>query len=311
MTLHFWIFSYNRGRFLQNCVSSIRHCAPQSTISIFDDNSDEPETLDVLTQLARYHDIVLPPTAKSTARPKHGRLYINMQSAYEFMSTNEIYCFLQDDMQLVRPIESSELQAIASHYAKNSNAGFIHPAFLKRSGRKPDKFGMHFNPDQGGYINDNSKKSVGIYYADVHIANIQRLRNSSWYFHDHERSNEAAAQRMFSPMLYLKNPFCAWLPNVPTYREKRQTYALQIAMRQSHVGFYPIRILNKGETLSFRNRSPSELPRAERYLSLTDEKKPINWLYHPLQGKRLLKWVHGAELHIRRLICSLSNRADT
>ncbi|MGF1644545.1 MAG: hypothetical protein ACFCUJ_12925 [Thiotrichales bacterium] len=310
MMLHFWVFSYNRGRFLRNCVSSIHYCAPHSRISIFDDNSDDPETLEVLAQLSQLCDIAYPPVSSSAARHKHGRLYVNMQSAYELMSSEETYCFLQDDMQLVRPIDKRELEDIVGHYAKNANAGFIHPAFLKRAGRKLDTHGVRFNPDLGGYTSDNTSRSVGVYYADVHIANVHRLREASWQFLNHEHSNEAAARKIFSRMLYLKNPFCAWLPNVPAYRGKRQTYALRFAMRQSRVGFFPIRFLNHAENLSFTNRNASDLPQAERYLSLSDTGIEIAWTYHPLQGKRLLKWAHGAELHVRRLISGLSNRAN-
>src|SRR5690606_21926670 len=47
----FCIFSFNRGRFLQNCVDSIEQCAPGARIVVFDDSSYDEATKEVLEQL--------------------------------------------------------------------------------------------------------------------------------------------------------------------------------------------------------------------------------------------------------------------
>jgi hypothetical protein len=41
VSLRFCVFSYNRGRFLQNCVRSIELCAPGQPITVYDDGSDD------------------------------------------------------------------------------------------------------------------------------------------------------------------------------------------------------------------------------------------------------------------------------
>ena len=42
------VFSYNRGQLLDNCVRSIEEFSPDTHITVFDDQSDEPETIETL-----------------------------------------------------------------------------------------------------------------------------------------------------------------------------------------------------------------------------------------------------------------------
>ena len=127
--LTFCIFSYNRGRFLRNCVDSIRACAPNgTTISIFDDDSDDPETLQYLAE-AESHCEILKPQDKGTI--KHGGLYLNMQLALEHYADAQLICFLQDDTQVVRPISEEEVNGWHALFSKDSNVGFVHPCFIR------------------------------------------------------------------------------------------------------------------------------------------------------------------------------------
>ena len=49
--LQFCVFSFNRGRFLEHCVRSIERCAPTAAVHIYDDASDDPDTLAALARL--------------------------------------------------------------------------------------------------------------------------------------------------------------------------------------------------------------------------------------------------------------------
>lgn len=135
--MQFWILSYNRGEFLKNCVASIEYCAPQCGINIFDDNSTDQITRVILADLSVRHSVHYPPAADAVAG-KHGGLYGNMQSALERVEQEDIICFVQDDMQLVRPISYDELQRIEKHFAEHSAIGFISPTFLKGCNRDKD-----------------------------------------------------------------------------------------------------------------------------------------------------------------------------
>ncbi|MDZ7641149.1 MAG: glycosyltransferase [Desulfurivibrio sp.] len=97
----FCIFSYNRGNFLKNCVQSIESCSPDSKIAVFDDDSDDTETISVLRDLGEKHTVFT-----STEHSSHhlGGLYNNMQNALEYCQDEELVCFLQDD-RADRPLQ--------------------------------------------------------------------------------------------------------------------------------------------------------------------------------------------------------------
>ncbi|MCH8542014.1 MAG: hypothetical protein LAT61_00465 [Alcanivorax sp.] len=56
----FCIFSFNRGRYLENCVNSIERCAPGTPIAIFDDNSEDADTIALLSRLRERYPVIQP-----------------------------------------------------------------------------------------------------------------------------------------------------------------------------------------------------------------------------------------------------------
>jgi len=56
----FCVFSFNRGRFLENCVRSIEQCVPDASIIVFDDDSNDPATQEVLSDIDRNHQVLKP-----------------------------------------------------------------------------------------------------------------------------------------------------------------------------------------------------------------------------------------------------------
>uniref|UniRef100_UPI0011DC7B1D glycosyltransferase family 2 protein n=1 Tax=Haloferax sp. KTX1 TaxID=2600597 RepID=UPI0011DC7B1D len=68
-----FIFSFNRGPHLKNCVESVEHCASHSTIVIYDDNSDDPETQRILKKLNEKHEVRQPGQLQNLSI--HGGLY--------------------------------------------------------------------------------------------------------------------------------------------------------------------------------------------------------------------------------------------
>lgn len=72
-TLSVAIFSYNRGLYLQNLLVSLTRHMPLVQVTVYDDDSDDPETLDVL---AKCDATVV--TCRSAQGLRHGNLYRNM-----------------------------------------------------------------------------------------------------------------------------------------------------------------------------------------------------------------------------------------
>lgn len=298
MALVFWIFSYNRGDFLKNCVASVEQCAPNCAIHIFDDNSSDPDTRALLAQLGETYSVHFP-SPQTGGSGKHGGLYANMQAAYEACEPDDLVCFLQDDMQLVRHIAPDEIAEIDDYLSRVEKPCFVYPAFLKGVNRHKRKNAISFDHTQGFYFLSSPKKSVGVYYSDIHICKVRRLRAVGWKFMAKESGNEQIAKNLLGKMAYLRNPFVFYLPYVPSYRGKVLTLALRLAHKFRNCGFYPFNYLTKQENQFFLTRNPAKLPYAEDFLRVS-EALPQPWIYHPLQGKSWLKHLNSLEIKLRR-----------
>lgn len=298
--MHFAVFSYNRGEFLENCVASIERCAPTCDVTVFDDDSDDEATRRVLDEIGARHDVVRPRATSNAG--KHGGLYANMQAALERFDAEDEICLLQDDMQLVRELDTADFDGIARYFDEHDDAAFVQPAFLKGCNRDADTALTRFDPATGGYLVDRTERSAGAWYSDIHVMRPGVLRAAGWRYRNRESQNEQQARAHFRQMMYLRCPFAAWLPHAPAYRGKTRTWALRRGERLAACDLYPFRILSGEANRSFLERPPEVLPFAEDLLTLADNTElPQPWIYHPLQGRRLLKHLNSAELKLRRL----------
>ncbi len=294
----FCIFSYNRGRHLLNCVNSIEQCIEAPDIRIFDDNSNDPETLEALATIAAKHTVTA--SHDEVGQSKHGGLYGNMQRALDSLPNDAYTCFLQDDMQLVRPLSNDELGAIYQHFDDSQSAVFLHPCFLKLVNRKKNAKQMVLSENDFSYIRDSPSRSAGHYYSDIFITQVKRLKQSGWRFKEREKLNEAQARQLFKPMHFLANPFIMWLPNVDCYRGKNKTLALRWAEVSCKAGFYPIKLMSQSEQKALISRNKSTLPFAENYLTVMTGKVKVPWIYYPLQGRGFLKKLNALELFFKK-----------
>lgn len=297
--LVFWIFSYNRGQFLKNCVASIEACAPGCAIRIFDDHSSDPETRQILAQLSQQHSVCYPQSDNSQ-QSKHGGLYANMQSAFDMSSGDDLVCFLQDDTQLVRPLSQEDIDELSLFFATSKRPCFVQPAFRLGRNREKEKKLVRFDLEQPVYYIDRLKSSAGAFYSDICLFRVSDLRAVNWQFVIRESGNEQQARQCLAQMAYWRNPFAAWLPNVPAFRGKTQTLALRIAQKIRRSGFYPLAYLTQEQNRAFRQRAGESVPYAEEFLELQSGHLTRPWIYYPLQGSSLLKWLNSAELKLRR-----------
>lgn len=291
--LHFLVFSYNRGDFLKNCVDSIRTCIPFARISVWDDNSTDALTRRILEQLGT--EVQIHSSPYTDAKSMHGGLYGNMQLAMQASSPDDLICAIQDDMQIVRPVKEAEFLAWNTQLSAAQHRGFIHPVFLKND---KDKILPGENSDW--FYVDRAKRSAGAYYSDIFMIRRSLLQQADWQFDHNEAGNEQQARAHFSPMAYLKNPFIAWLPAVPAWRGKRQTWALRYAEKSRRCGLYPFNIMTDEQAAAFCQRSDTLPPYAEKYLQLTNDTLKKPWFYQPLKSRPLLRQLHKVEQAWRR-----------
>lgn len=298
--LIFWVFSYNRGNFLKNCVASIEHCAPGFPIRIFDDHSTDAETRSVLDDLAQRHRVFYPNVEGE--QTKHGGLYANMQNAFAISADDDLVCFLQDDTQLVRPVTEEDMRRFEHFFTISAKPCFIQPAFLHGRNRKKDNSLTRYNHELDVYHVDRLKNSAGAFYSDICLFRVGDLRKVGWQFVQREAGNERQARERLAQMAYWRDPFVVWLPNVPAFRGKKSTLALRLAQRLRRSGFYPLDYLSAEQNRVFVERPVSAFPYAEDFLQVRNGPISQPWIYYPLQGSTALKLLNSVELKLRKLL---------
>jgi len=294
--MQFCVFSYNRGRFLEHCVQSIERCAPHCSLTVYDDDSDDPHTREVLERIGQRHRVV---PFRGRRAGKHGGLYANMQAALDDQEAGALVCFIQDDMQLVRRLDEAETTACAEHFRSSATPALLQPAFLKARETRGNKGAVRFDEGDDCYYCERWESSAGAHYSDILIASVDVLRSIGWRFGPREAANETEARRHFPPLRYLRHPFMAWLPGVPAWRGRVQTFGLRLGQKLSHCGFHPLEILTEDERQAFLMRDPSRLPVAEDWLRCTGPTPPSPWAYHPLQDRRWLARLDSVERRLR------------
>jgi len=313
--MKFFVFSFNRADCLRNCIRSIEACVSDAQICIVDDNSYDPETVATLKELQHRHEIIHADTRGKNVR---GGLYPNMQLALDSMDDEQTFCFLQDDMQMVRPVAESELLSIHQQFlsqlsisdSSQKPIAFMHPIFLKGQNKRKDQKRMKFDETTDLYFRQGAGTSSRRYFAAVLISNSTILRKFDWQFEATELANDQKAAVQFERLGFLASPFAMWLPNVPVWRGKKKTLAIKLAEKRNKCGMYPFRIMTDAESIEFRQRDKTQVPFAEAFLDLdyssavsvhTSSKiAPLKepWRFSALSGEKLLQFVHNCELRL-------------
>ncbi len=297
----FIIFSFNRGVHLQNCVSSIERHAPQVDLHIIDDDSDDPQTVDILDRLSKRHRVKVVRAGKPTGS-KVGGLYVNMQSALDSLPDNHLFSLFQDDMQMVRDLEDQDIEAMHSYFDDDERNGFLAHVFMRGYRRQSLGPLLRYDSKTRIYTRKSTKPSGTSHFAAIHTSRTDRLRNVGYRYADSEKLNNARASEFFAAMGALRDPFASCLPAVPVYRYGMNTWCQRLAVRLSHAGLYPIVPLSVEAIAALRERDPTTaLPWSEDFL-VTDPPAPAGpWTYSGFQGRRWLKNFNRVEVELRGL----------
>lgn len=287
------IFSYNRGAYLKNCVDSVRRNLLFATVVVYDDASDDPATLGVLQDMN-----LSVSRAHTAAKSRHGGLYPNMARALADCAT-PLLLFLQEDMQIVRPVTEAEVATIAAIFVANPAYGFICPNFMKSTSLATFKSRMVPHPQlrvYGGRADDPKR----IAYADVMIAHVSRLRAAGWTFGPSERAAEERARQLFADMPYLGDPFTFYCPEVPIFRNRMQSLSSRIAARLTGLDVKAFHDLDSVETQRMLARPLSVWPVAEEWLKTLNPMVRRPFVYKDVKVRRWLNLLNKVERLWRR-----------
>lgn len=279
------VFSYNRGAYLEFCLASLARNMPMAKVVVYDDLSDDPETIEVLSRISVP---LVQPTAVEKAQ--HGGLYRNMARALADVDT-PFLMFLQDDMQIVRPVDAADIDTLHAIFARDPDCGFISPLFMKAGYAR--KMWAQYAPDAPSrtYVcaPHIERKDMRFAFSDVCIAHVGRLRAAGFQILQGEGHNEAQAKGCFSQMPLMADPFAFYCPEVPTFRNRKRPLSGRIAKalpRAQGLGFGD---MTTAETLAFRKRDLAVWPFAEDFLHPQNPKTRRPFVYQDFQGPLALR----------------------
>ncbi len=197
---------------MQNLVTSIKAYYPEFNMTIFDDGSDDENTLQVLSTLKRDGITVL--QGNNSSESKHGGLYRQMNKALQYaLQHSYAYAyFVQDDMQYLW--RDNLLEAKVAHAFSQPECIMCNSSFLQKiltegiESRLPAlKPGLYsFTPN-------------GV--ADTGIIDLEKAQAIGLSFPQHsEHSNGRYWYEKGYRLYWLPVPHLAWVPWPTTIRNK-------------------------------------------------------------------------------------------
>ncbi|SFD36949.1 Glycosyltransferase involved in cell wall bisynthesis [Thiohalospira halophila DSM 15071] len=280
-----FVFSYNRGQYLKNCIQSLWRHMPNYPITIVDDGSTDPEVIETLDCVRGYADVIVNDREEKSYL---GGLYNNMQFALDSSVNCDLALFIQDDQQIVRPIERFDEKHWDDYFSRNPTAHELGTTFLKR-GSKADSDGITIDCATGVYFRD-PRVSKRAYFTATGIFNVARMRKVSWRFGATEGENNLKAHDEKFSLGFSAYPFMMWLPNAKSSKFQRKGHLHALAEWYRCSGFYPYRDMTSDEVNWLKYRSIEKLPYAQDILHPLGLKPNQDWLFE--DATKSIRWIH-------------------
>ncbi|TVR06207.1 MAG: glycosyltransferase family 2 protein [Spirochaetaceae bacterium] len=268
------VFSYNRGEMLGNSIRSVMDCAPNLSLIVWDDRSEDPDTLAVLEEYRSRGVEVRSGVAQEGLR---GGLYANMAAAMKLLLDRGVRyaVFTQDDVQFVRRVGADDLLRMEEAFASCPEIGEISVCF-----KAPSRAVLQYHERCGVYINPARHHSA------VGAFDLQRLRDVGWQPVGSEERTDQLTRELGLKFAVHPFPFMMWLVNARTYGAHRGL-ANRFADRWMRYGFFPYRYMTDHEIEALKDRDVVAVPISPAVLSFAGE--PPARPYSYIAAKRKLK----------------------
>ena len=274
-----FVFSYNRPRFLDNCIASILRHAPGVPIHVLDDHSSDPAVPRVLSKWRREAGIEVIETGRPNGGLRGG-LYDNMQRAYErgLADGCQLALFVQDDMQFVRSVSSQDVAAIGDYFDAYPDAIELQVTFRKAMYRARDA--GRFEVDRTGCVYlDLKKLGPARHYSDVGIFHLPRMKERAWAFEPGEAENNRRAAAYGLVLGGYAYPFMMYLPFPDSEYYRRRRVLLRACEWWIGAGFHPYLDLSPDRLARLLDRPLCEPPVAEDYLEAEGLRRAAPWVF--------------------------------
>lgn len=289
--MEIFVFSYNRGNYLRNCLESLVRHAPELSVTVVDDGSVDPATKEVLEEYADTMTIVARDGADSDV--SLGGLYANMNWVVR-TSHADLGLFMQDDMQLVRDITADDQEHIARFFGSYKESIEFHTCFTKSTTKISVNDGLKLDSAVPAYFRDAGRTRRG-WHSDVGVFHIARMRERGIDLRESETQNELYLQTVVSQMGLSPWPFMMWLPFPESVKFRRKGLLQRYAEWRAGSGLYPYNPMSTEQVRKLFARPLDEQPIAELYLTPAKPLPSDKWLYDNAAKyyrlpKKVLKW---------------------
>lgn len=286
-----YVFSYNRGRYLRNCLASVARHVPMAQVTVMDDGSDDPEVHAVLEE---YRDTVSAVSSESASNAYLGGLYGNMQQAIERTQKEPLVLFLQDDMQVLRDLTVADLNHWRRYFERHPDSFQLYCCFVKRKQAASGNRLVNIDTDVPAYFRtaESGRRSR---FSAVGLFHAARMKAAGWIFEPSEGDNNRKVKDIGYYMGMTPWPFMMWLPNAESAKFRRRGLLHRLAERRARVDFYPYRPMNPERVEWLHNRPIEELPVAEELLEPIGMDTSREWLF--ADATKAIKPLHR---HLKR-----------
>jgi len=261
------LFCYNRARELKNAINSINKHVNGVDVALFDDDSNDVDTINVINEHYNNFVCVYRGTDKTLSDQKCGGLYSNMQRAYEYAWRNDykyVY-FIQDDMQIVRNLNDNVLAEYDDIFKSDSRITQIDPRFLRE--------------EQSGIYDSNIKAywlKKRPHFAASGFFDLNKLKEKEFHFIVNKQTSYKLASEKDLIRVCPYTPITMHIPFPELYRKKTiKNETIKVAQR----GVWHYKDLSAEAINGMDFRDPQVLPYARTCLQISGGKF-INLLYN-------------------------------
>lgn len=280
------IMTYNRGQFLLNCLRSvIRNFKVDYTLHIYDDRSDDKETLNILRFISTQYEVYSPEIDEDDGTNKKVKgLHSNMNRALNYAINGDFdYLFIiQDDMQVIRPFEEKDLRLVNNVFAYDPNIVSVGFLFAKKNHQKDYSQLLKYHSNLGFFTPSEQSTKYMRGVADTGIFKVSLLRENRWSFQPNEGANIAKGRELGLIRSKLMIPVIAFLPWPSTRRSRFPFHKRTIIHwldKFYHAGFHPYKDLGQEQIVAIQKKAGT-IVFAEDFLELeftAPLRKPWNY----------------------------------
>lgn len=260
-----FIFSFNRGKFLKNCIDSVIRHIPNVKITIIDDNSTDKYTLEVLNNLSSIVTVLKP---KKSNVKRWGGFYNNINWVIQDLASSKWALFIEDDMQIIRNVTKVDVGYINNYFKIFEESLCLEVNFFKDKHRRLNE--QHINIDYENHVyffRESAESYRGtVHYNNPVIFNTKRFKEKKITYTESRDANRKLIKDNFSKMGVYPYPFMMYLPFPTSTKGKHKTLSRKISELYNEDDFYPYLQLSKEKLKKLFERDIGKLPYASDYL---------------------------------------------